>query len=438
MNDFEVQEISTGYVPRPYQADMHIAMSVKRFGILVFHRRAGKTIGVVNELLDKSLVCEKDHPQYAYIAPTYGQAKRIAWNVFKKYSKMIPLVEYHEGELKITIHRPHRKDFSIIYLLGAENPDSLAGLYLDGVVLDEYSLMNPIIWTLIVRPALSDRKGWALFIGTTRGMNHFHELYQFALKHPEHWYARLMTVADTKAIDEDELALLRDEMPEEQYLQEYMCSWNAALTGAYYGKYISDLEKANKITNVSYDPSSFVSTAWDLGVGDTTAIWFFQIIGTEVHIIDYYESSGQGLDHYVKKIKEKPYMYDVHHLPHDARARSLETGTTREETLRALKLGRINIIPKLAVEDGIHAARMVLPRCWFDAVKCERGLAALKNYQKKWDAKAKIYLDTPLHDWSSNGADAFRYLSLSIRPKRAIMNQSSQTFVVDAEYTILD
>ena len=351
---------------------------------------------------------------------------------------MIPLVEYHEGELKITIHRPHRKDFITIYLLGAENPDSLAGLYLDGVVLDEYSLMNPIIWTLIVRPALSDRKGWALFIGTTRGMNHFHELYQFALKHPEHWYARLMTVADTKAIDEDELALLRDEMPEEQYLQEYMCSWNAALTGAYYGKYISDLEKANKITNVSYDPSSFVSTAWDLGVGDTTAIWFFQIIGTEVHRIDYYESSGQGLDHYVKKIKEKPYMYDVHHLPHDARARSLETGTTREETLRALKLGRINIIPKLSVEDGIHAARMVLPRCWFDAVKCERGLAALKNYQKKWDAKAKIYLDTPLHDWSSNGADAFRYLSLSIRPKRAIMNQSSQTFVVDAEYTILD
>lgn len=437
MNDFEVKVISTGYIPRPYQSDMHLAMSLKRFGILVFHRRAGKTVGVINELIDKGLSCEKENPQYAYIAPTYGQAKRIAWQYFKNYTKMIPLVEYHEGELKVTINRPHRGDKITIYLLGAENPDSLAGLYLDGVVLDEYSLMNPTIWTLIVRPALSDRKGWALFIGTTRGRNHFHDLYHYALKHPEHWYARLLTVEDTKAIDADELVLLKEEMPEEQYLQEYMCSWNAALTGAYYGTYLSNLEKEKKVTTVSYDPNSYVNTAWDLGVGDSTAIWFYQEVGTEIHIIDYYESSGQGLEHYVKKIKEKTFMYDTHYLPHDAKARSLETGTTREETLRGLKLGRITVLPKLAVEDGIHAVRMLLPRCWFDAEKCERGISALKNYQKKWDAKAKIYLDTPLHDWSSNGADAFRYLALSIRPKRTRINVNQYTNVVDADYAIL-
>lgn len=389
-------------------------------------------------MVDKALQCPLENPQYGYIAPTYGQAKKIAWQYFKKYTKMIPLVEYHEGELKVTIHRPHRKDFITIYLLGAENPDSLAGLYLDGVVLDEYSLMNPIIWTLIVRPALSDRKGWAIFIGTTRGMNHFHDLFKFAQSRPDRWYSRLLTVVDTKAIDDDELALLKEEMPEEQFLQEYMCSWTAALTGSYYGTYISALEKEKKITNVSYDPNSFVNTAWDLGVGDSTAIWFYQVIGTEIHVIDYYESSGQGLEHYVKKIKEKPYMYETHFLPHDAKARSLETGTSREETLRGLRLGRITVLPKLAVEDGIHAVRMLLPRCWFDETKCNRGIDALKNYQKKWDARAKIYLDTPLHDWASNGADAFRYLALSIRPKRATINQSSQTFVIDAEYSILD
>lgn len=438
MSQFDTQIIDTGYVPRPYQQEVHDAMGAYRFGVLVFHRRAGKTVCVINDLIDKGLSCEKENPQYAYIAPTYSQAKRIAWQYFKKYTRDIPTVEYHEGELKITINRPSRKDKIVIYLLGAENYDSLAGLYLDGVIMDEYSLMNPNIWTLIVRPALADRKGWALFIGTPRGANHFFDLYMFAKAHPENWYARLLTVNDTGAIDPEELKLLKEEMSEEQYNQEMLCSFSAAITGAYYGNYIAEAEKENRIGKVSYDPHVPVDTAWDLGIGDATAIWFYQQCGTEIHYIDYYEAAGHGLDHYVKVIQKKPYIYGVHNLPHDAKARSLETGNSREETLRKLGLGRINILPRMAIEDGIHAARMILSRSWFSLDKCERGLSALRNYQKKWDAKSKTYLDTPLHDWSSNGADGFRYSALAIRPKQRIMVGSAQHLPTYEDYNILE
>ena len=438
MTNFVEKRISTGYCPRPYQKDLHIAMGTRRFAILVFHRRCGKTVAVVNELIDRALTCERKNPQYCYVSPTYSQSKRISWGYFKEYTKNIPNVEYHEGELKVTIHRPWMNDKAIIYLLGAENPDSLAGLYLDGAVLDEYSLMNPNIYSLIIRPALSDRKGWSIFIGTARGANHFYDLLIFARAHPDTWYSRVLTVEDTKIIDEEELKLIKEEMPDEQYQQEFMCSFSAALTGAYYGQYISDAEKDKRIGEVSYDPHVPVDTAWDLGVGDTTAIWFFQRCGTEVHYIDFYESSGQGLEHYVKKIKEKPYIYDTHYLPHDAMARSLETGTTRFETLRGLRLGRITVLPRLSVEDGIHAARMVLGKSWFDEKNCERGIAALRNYQKKWDAKAKIFLDKPLHDWASNGADAFRYSALAIRPKRAIMVPDMQNLPTYENYNALE
>lgn len=437
MGKLDTKVVSTGYKPRPYQEKLHKALGKARFSVQVWHRRSGKTVSTINDLIDKALHCERENPQYGYVAPSYGQAKRVSWQYFKKFTKDIPTVEYHEGELRVTIHRPSKGDKITIYLLGAENPDSLAGLYLDGVILDEYSLMNPNIWTLIIRPALADRKGWAMFIGTPRGANHFFDLYMFAKAHPETWYTTLMTVEDTGAIDKEELELLKQEMSEEQYNQEMMCSFSAAITGAYYGNYIAQAEKDSRITAVSYDLHVPVETAWDLGIGDATAIWFFQRCGTEIHYIDYYESSGVGLEHYVKIIKEKPYIYETHWLPHDAQARSLETGNSRIETLRKMGLGRLTVLPRLSIEDGIHAARMVFPRSWFDLMKCERGLSALRNYQKKWDAKTKTYLDTPLHDWSSNGADAFRYSALAIRPNRRIIQDCRQLPTYE-NYNILE
>lgn len=346
----------------------------------------------------------------------------------------------YEGELRIVIPRPWMGDFATIFLAGSDNYDSLVGLYLDIAVLDEYSLQNPAIWGLVIRPALSDRKGRGIFIGTARGMNHFYDLFVFAKNHPENWYARLLTVDDTKIIPEDELKLLREEMTEEQYAQEMQCSFTASTAAHYYGEYLAKLEEGKRIRDVPYEPLEEVHTAWDLGIGDSTAIWFYQLVNGEKRFIDYYEANGVGLEHYAKVLKDLGYMYGTHHLPHDARARSLETGNSREEALRAFRIGRIKVLPKLTLEDGIHAARMVMKGgCFIDRTKCERGLQALRNYQKKWDQQLKMYSETPLHDWSSNGADAFRYASIAIRPKQGIIKEKyNPQNVIDGDYVILE
>ncbi len=394
------------------------------------------TILAVNEVIDVVLNCPLKNPQGAYIAPTYQQAKRIAWTYFKDYVKDLPNEDHYEGELRIVIPRPWRNDFATIFLAGSDNYDNLVGLYLDIAVLDEYSIQNPAIWGLVIRPALADRKGRGIFIGTARSMNHFYDLFIFAQKHPENWYARLLTVEDTKVIDEEELKLLREEMTEEQYQQEMMCSFTASTAAFYYGTYISKMYEDKRIRSVPYEPLEEVNTSWDLGVGDATAIWFFQVVGGEKRFIDYYENSGVGLEHYVRILKERDYTYGTHFLPHDAKARSLETGNTREEALRAYRIGRIRVLPKIGIDDGISAARMLLKTCYIDEVKCERGLQCLRNYQKKWDQARKIYSDVPLHDWSSNGSDAFRYASLAIRPKQGILKEQVQQVSVYENYDI--
>ena len=432
----DIKHISTGYIPRTYQAEVHIALATKRFAVLCFHRRAGKTILAVNEIIDVLLNCPLKNPQGAYVAPTFQQAKRIAWTYFKEFVKDLPDEEHYEGELRIVIPRPWMNDFITIFLAGSDNYDSLVGLYLDIAVLDEYSLQNPAIWGLVIRPALADRKGKGIFIGTARGMNHFYDLYVFAQKHPENWYARLLTVEDTKIIDEEELSLLREEMTEEQYQQEMLCSFTATTAAFYYGSYIARMQEEKRIRSVPYEPLVEVDTAWDLGVGDATAIWFFQVVNGEKRFIDYYEASGAGLEHYVRVLKEKDYVYGTHYLPHDAKARSLETGNSREEALRAYRIGRIRVLPKLNIDDGINAARTLLRTCYMDEGKCDRGIHALRNYQKKWDEKRKMYSEVPLHDWSSNGADGFRYASIAIRPKQGILKENITHISVYENYDV--
>ena len=408
--------IDLGYRPRPIQAVIH--KNIRRFNVLVCHRRFGKTILSRGELLDRGLQCPLYNPQYAYIAPTYGQAKRVMWEFLKDTCRKIPTAEINESELRIDIHRPDRGDKVRFILLGAENPDSLRGIYLDGVIFDEYAQCDPTIWGQIVRPALSDRHGWAIFIGTPKGQNHFYDIYTMAknmeLDGNKDWYTCVYRASQTRVVELDELEAARSVMSPEEYEQEYECSFQAALVGAYYGKYMQELEDKKQITKVPYDSSALVFTYWDLGISDTTAIWFIQEVGREFHVIDYVEMSGVGLDWYVKEIKNRPYVYEDHWIPHDGAARELGTGRTRQETLRELGL-KTKIVPKQSVADGIHAVRTVLPRCWFDAIKCERGIAALKNYQRKFDHKAKMFLETPLHDWSSNGADAFRQFALTCR-----------------------
>lgn len=369
-------------------------------------------MGHVNELLRGGLECELPNPRFAYVAPLYKQAKDIAWQYLK--DSIAPLRAHgataNESELRVDLPNGGR-----VRLYGADNPDSLRGIYLDGAVLDEFADMNPTIWTEVLLPALADRKGWAAFIGTPKGRNSFFEICEKA-KNDTDWYYGELKVSDTKLIPEEELAMMRKNMTQDQYDQEFECSFQAAITGSYYGRLMNEAEE--RITNVPYDPVALVETAWDLGIGDSTAIWFFQQVGQEIHCIDYYEASGEGLAHYAKVLKDKPYLYsDEQILPHDCKAKELGTGKSREEVLNGLGI-KCRILPQQRVEDGINAARNILPRVWFDVEKCARGVEALRQYRKEWDDKLQVFKNRPLHDWTSHGSDAFRYLAMGLERRQ--------------------
>ncbi len=392
-------EVTTGYEPRPLQLDIHRAL--KRFSVLVCHRRFGKTVLCVNELVDKALRCKLDRPRYAYIAPLYKQAKQVAWDYLKEYTRPIPGMVANEAELRVDLPGGRR-----IQMFGADNPDALRGIYLDGVVLDEYGQMRPQLWTEVLRPALADRKGWATFIGTPKGRNAFHDIYRSAVADPS-WYAAIYKASETGIVDATELTAARFDMSEDEYAQEFECSFEAAIVGAYYGRLVNQAEADGRIANVPWDPAVPVHTAWDLGIGDSTAIWFIQQVGREIHWIDYHEAAGEALPYYARLIKDKPYVYGDHLLPHDAEARELGTGLTRVETLASLGI-RVKVIPRQAVDDGINAMRNLIPRSWFDANKCERGLECLRNYKREWNDRMGVFKPGPLHDWASDGADAAR------------------------------
>lgn len=406
-----IKQIDLNYFPRTHQLILHQDKS--RFKVIAAHRRFGKTHWALMEMVDRSLSLGQKNPQYAYIAPTYGQAKRVAWEILKGYAKNLPDFTANEAELRVDFRRPDRNDRVRIYLLGAENYDAIRGQYFDGVVLDEYAAMSAEVWGPVIRPALSDRQGWAVFISTPKGANHFKDIYDMA-GHTDGWSRFLFKASETKIIALSELEAAKAIMSEEEYLQEFEVDFGAALVGAYYGKQMKEAEQDGRICIVPYEKSVPVSTYWDLGIGDSTAIWFIQEVGKEVRVINYLEDSGRDLPFYAKEIQKPGYYFDEHVLPHDAAARDLSSGKTREEVLRSLGL-RTRILPRHTLEDGINAVRVVLSKCWFDALKCERGINSLKNYEKRWDSKNKIFSSAPLHNWASHGADAFRCFAMGSR-----------------------
>jgi phage terminase large subunit len=294
----------------------------------------------------------------------------------------------------------------------------MRGIYLDGIVLDEYADMDPRVWSEIIRPALADRLGWAVFIGTPRGRNSFFDLWRRS-QAEDGWFAMMPKASETGLISASELALARMDLSEEQYAQEFECSFGAAIIGSYYGKQLLRAELDKRIGNVSYEPAAMVWTAWDLGIRDATAIWFAQVVGREIRIIDYCEASGVDLGHYVREINARPYLYAGHIVPHDAKARELGTGKSRLEVLESLGLRNITFAPLHRIEDGINGVRVFVPKCWFDEQKCQRGLDALKLYRSDWDDKLSVLRPGPVHDWTSHAADAFRYLAMILDRRAA-------------------
>ena len=394
------------YEPRDVFSAFH--ERVNRFGVIVAHRRAGKTVACVNDLIMNAVSTKKKKARFSYIAPHYNMAKDIAWDYLKSYSA--PFLKQggtvNEAELRIDYHNGAR-----IRLYGADNVNRLRGIYHDGIILDEYADMNPNIWE-VVRPALSDREGWCVWIGTPRGHNDFYRVYEQAVK--DGWFHTTLKASKTLILDTKELESAEHDLTEDQYAQEYECSFEAAIQGAYYGEEMKEAEDEKRITFIHYEKDHEVHTSWDLGIGDSTAIWFIQMIGNELRLIDYYEASGVGLDHYVKILKDKPYNYGTHVLPHDVEVTELGTGKSRLEVLRNLGI-EPKVAEKLSLEDGIQATRSILNRCWFDKQKCERGIEALKQYRRTFDDKNKAFKNRPLHDWTSHAADSFRYMAIGLK-----------------------
>ena len=376
-----------------------------RFTVVVAHRRMGKTVSAINQLIHSSLLCDKPNPRFAYIAATYTQAKRIAWDYLLQYTRPLGAVA-NIAELRVDFMGRR------ISLYGADNPDSLRGIYLDGVVIDEIGDINPSIWNEVVRPALADRKGYAMMIGTPKGNNHFKDLRDRAEKAKDDWALLEFKASETKLIDPQELASAKAEMGMDKYNQEFECSFNAAVEGSYYGQIINDLEAKNQITTIPRETLSKTYCSWDLGMSDSTAIWVAQVVGKEIRLVDFYENHGQGLDTYVSWLRDNEWSDAVQLLPHDVVIRELGTGKSRQEVLEEAGL-EITIVKKLPVADGIQAVRRLLPRCWFDK-NVKQGLDALRNYRRNYDEKRNVFFDSPLHDWCSHAADSFRYLAVGL------------------------
>lgn len=395
------------YAPRPLQRQIHDALDRHRFSVAVCHRRFGKTVLAVNHLIKEAIRCERERPRYAYVAPTYRQGKAIAWDYLKHYAGVIPGVKFNEQELRCDIGERR------VQIFGADNPDALRGIYLDGVVMDEYALMQGRVFTEVIRPALSDREGWALFIGTPNGQNAFKEIRDEAAK-GNGWYLATYKASETGIIEATELDAARAMMGESEYKQEFECSFEASIRGAIYGAELEQARESKRITDVPLVQDVTVSTYWDLGVGDATAIWFVQAIGQEIRLIDYYENSGEGLAHYAKVLQQKPYVYGTHVAPFDIEVKELGSGRSRKEVAASLGIN-FEVAPKLPLEDGINAARTIFNRCWFDKKQCEAGIEALQNYRRDYNTRIDEFKATPVHDWASHGADAFRYFAVSYK-----------------------
>jgi hypothetical protein len=375
---------------------------------MVAHRRAGKTVATENDLIARALSLTRPHGRYAYVAPFLAQAKEVAWEYLKRYAGPA-LKDKNESELWIELINGAR-----IRIHGADNPDRLRGTYLDGCVLDEYADFRAGVWGEVIRPMLSDREGWATFIGTPKGRNEFFELWELAGKEPDRWFRQMLKASESGLLSAKERAEMALDLTPDQILQEMECSFDAAITGAYFGALIADAEHEGRIREVEYDPAVPVYTSLDLGIGDSTAIWWFQIVGSELHFIDHYEAHSQDLDHFIGVLAAKPYQYALDFLPHDAKARELIAGRSRAEHW-AKSRRSFRILPQTKVEDSINAGRLVLPRCYFDRISCAKGLEALRQYRAEFDDKTKAFKDKPRHDWACHSADAFKYAAMGYR-----------------------
>ena len=421
LTNVEINARLNEFKPRPYQLPILKALDEKFKRVLaILPRRAGKDITALNYVIRKMW---EEPGVYYYIFPTYAQAKKVIWDSITNDGKR--MLDYFPKELVTQLNaqemkiRMRNKDGtqSLFQLIGSDNYDSLMGTNPRGCVFSEYALQDPMAYQYL-RPILTANEGWALFISTPRGKNHLWQLAQLAQQSPDWFYIQL-SIEDTKHIPMEEIEKERREglLSEDMIQQEYYCSFDMGVEGSYYSRYIDVCKREQRIGDQPWENGFKVHTAWDIGVRDHTAIIFFQTIGQTVRIIDCYENSKFGIEHYAEILASKPYLYGTHIAPHDIRVREWGSGITRFEKARQLGIKFI-VADELTIPDGIEASRTLFSKIWIDETKCKPLIDALENYRQEYDHKRKIYKPRPLHDSNSHFADAFRYLAVSLSKTR--------------------
>lgn len=415
------------FIPRDYQTDLFRAIDNGfNRAISIYHRRAGKDKTMFNLLIKKAF---ERVGVYYYLFPEFAQGKRVIWDGVD--GSGFPFMDHIPAELIQSINGTEMKvklvNNSIIQIIGTDKFNKVRGANPVGCVFSEFAFQNPKAWN-IIRPILSENQGWAAFNSTPNGKNHFYDMFQMACKNPN-WFAQMVTIDDSRDIDGKAIItpeMIEEErasgMSEEMIQQEYYCSWVANSQGFYYLQYVEEADREGRITNVPFNSNHPVETWWDIGAGkgtsnsgDNTAIWFTQVIDKVVHVIDYYQNTNKGLGHYAKILQGKNYVYRSHNFPHDMRNIEFGTGKTKYEQAEELFRGtRLDVVPKLGIEDGINAVRIMLPSCYFDRVKCREGLDCLRNYHRQYDEAKQEFKKAPVHDWSSDAADAFRYFAVGL------------------------
>jgi hypothetical protein len=401
-----VKTITIPYKPYPHQREIHSLMDSHRFTVIVAARRSGKTVAAVNHLIARALSASDGRSRYAYVAPTYRQAKRIAWDYLKSFSSCVPMIKFHEGELRADLPNGSR-----IQLYGIDNADSLRGQYFDSVVLDEYGNFPVGAFDKVIRPALADRQGSCMFSGTPNGKaNDFFQKWTHAGEGHPGWARYQINWNEASTLKQEEIDAMEKTMTPEEFSQELLAQFTSAVRGAYYADQMNKMELDNRITTVPYEPKLPVHTFWDLGISDSTAIIFAQFQGQEIRLIDYIEESGKGLDYFIRQLQEYDYIYGEHWGPWDLKVREMSSGMSRVQIASELGM-HFNIVPKMPVQDGVNAVRSIMHRTWIDKGNCDKLLSALYEYHREYDDKKGIFRQKAVHDHSSHGADAMRYLA---------------------------
>jgi len=404
-----------------------------RFFYQIWHRRSGKDKTNIADVVPRRLV--RDASQAKYVYPTSVMGRGHMWEMIDKdgfrFINHIPkeIRVSKPNDTRMIIKVKNGSDTpSMFQVAGANDPDSLRGGNPRLAVFSEWAEHDPYTWD-VIEPILRENDGIAVFNTTPKGNNHARSLFEYAKDNPK-WWVQTLTVDDTKVFSEEQMKSIKEDTimrfeaegrSEEEanaYIdQEYYCSFDAPVLGSFYGSNVQKAEEEGRITTVPYDQTVPVHTAWDLGVDDSTTVWFFQVVGQEIHFIDYYENSGEGLGHYATVLQERKYVYGKHYAPFDIGVRELGSGKSRLESAKKLGINFI-VAPKLKIEDGINAVRAIFNQFWIDKTKCNRGLQALKNYKKDWDEKNMVYRKQPLHNWASHGADALRTMGVAFKKQR--------------------